>query len=416
MTRQPCILFFAPLCYPPAGAESIVTAKLVLAMVEMGLEVDIITQGDYGHLYPTRDDGIWVPVKERVFSIDGFRSGGLIARLSGTRLFSFLWRIRSILWSLKASIKAFGLIRCKHYNIIISRASPQYGHLPALITSFWSSIPWCAAWSDPMPPHKAPAPYGEGPDSKAGYLSLKYCELIVKRADWHVFPCERLRNYATRYLPGLLGKSSVIPHISMNNLFHPESIDYVHRNFIICYAGSLTLRDPTIFLKGVRHFLDRHPSEDNFEIVIVGSDLETLLTKSSELNIDKTLRILTVKSYQETLEIMAGATVLLIIEASCDEGIFFPSKFVDFIQTGRPILAVSPRNGTLFDILSEHGGGLAVDCTSADDVARGITDLYTAWKTGELEKRYNSSRLKNLFCAETILTAYTAVIEKLVRH
>ena len=45
---SPRVLIFAPYCYPPTGAEAIVTSKLVLAMLEAGWKVKVISQADTG--------------------------------------------------------------------------------------------------------------------------------------------------------------------------------------------------------------------------------------------------------------------------------------------------------------------------------------------------------------------------------
>jgi hypothetical protein len=403
---------FAPLCYPPAGSEAIVTAKLVLAMTEAGWEIDVITQGDFGHYYPTENDSVWEPVKRRLISIDGINRGKQFDRFASMRGFRFLQRLRPVIWATKSFFRACKLLRTKRYDAIFSRVAPQYGHLPALLLSLVSKTPWYAAWSDPMPAQKAPAPYGQGLTAKIPLPLQAYLNAIVQRANWHVFPCERLHNYYLQYLKQLAGKSSTIPHIASNAFTRSQPIVPKSASFTLCYTGGLTLRDPTVFLKGVRLFLNKFPVEDHFVVNFVGMPVDGIESKAIEENVADVVYLHSEKTYLESLEIAAQSTVLLVIEACCAEGIFFPSKFVDFVQTGRPILAVSPSIGTLADILIQYGGGVAVDCTSPEDVARGITKLYTAWKSGELEQLYSSKHLLPLFCDDTVLNAYHEIISK----
>jgi hypothetical protein len=101
------------------------------------------------------------------------------------------------------------------------------------------------------------------------------------------------------------------------------------------------------------------------------------------------------------------------LEAPCEEGVFFPSKFVDFVQTGHPILAVSPAHGTLTDILTANGGGIAADCRSPDTVARAIETLYLAWERGSLEPLYGSSRLFNLFSENYVIGQYLEIFGRI---
>jgi hypothetical protein len=102
-----------------------------------------------------------------------------------------------------------------------------------------------------------------------------------------------------------------------------------------------------------------------------------------------------------------------VIEAPCVEGIFFPSKFVDFVQTGRPILGISPINGTLADILSRYGGGILADCHSPEAVANAIRILYEEWRAGELDEKYGSSGLFDLFSEKTVLGQYMELFRRL---
>jgi hypothetical protein len=49
---------------------------------------------------------------------------------------------------------------------------------------------------------------------------------------------------------------------------------------------------------------------------------------------------------------MREADVLLLIENAEDrEGVYLPSKFVDYLWAGRPVIALTPRNGTISDYL-----------------------------------------------------------------
>lgn len=399
MTLNPRILMFAPLCYPPAGSEAIVTCKLVLSMVNAGWQVDVITQGDIGPDYPVKDDATWEPVQNCIISVDGISSFGKLPR--------FLSRFRPILWSLKSSMLGARLLRARRYDAIFSRVAPQFGHLPALFLSFFFTTPWCAAWSDPMPPQKAPFPYGEGQGAPVSWPLNLYWRLVVSRAQWHVFPCDRLRRYVSGYF-ATGTRTSAIPHVAMGVSTRAAAST---KTFTLCFAGSLTGRNPVAFLKGLRLFLDRHPEVGDLEAIFISNGLEEVRSLTAELNLGAAVKLYPEKAYLDTLAVMSVSNVLLVIEAACEEGIFFPSKFIDFVQLGRPILALSPCNGTLFDILLKHGGGIAVDVTSVEGSASALASLYAAWKAGRLDDLYGSSRLMPLFCSETVLKSYREIMD-----
>jgi hypothetical protein len=97
---------------------------------------------------------------------------------------------------------------------------------------------------------------------------------------------------------------------------------------------------------------------------------------------------------------------LVIVEAPLKEGVFMPGKLVDYVQIGRPILALSPAVGTIVDILSKHGGGIAVDSQSPDAVAQAFQTLYVHWTKGTLNRTYSSACLASLFSEDRVRQLY----------
>ena len=187
--NNPRVLMFAPSCYPPSGAEAIVTSKLVLAMIDAGWQVKVISQADFSQFYPTYEHANWKPLRFVIENITGLNTNSLFARLFGKKATN---KLRAIFWVIKAIKLGFVSHRKEQYEFLLSRATPQYGHLPALILKRIIKIPWVANWSDPLPPKKAPPPYGEGLHAKIPFLLQIYYHAVFKYADWHSFPCERL--------------------------------------------------------------------------------------------------------------------------------------------------------------------------------------------------------------------------------
>lgn len=403
----PRILMFAPFCYPPAGAEAIVTAKLVRAMINAGWDIDVIGQADEGHFYPHRKCELWEPVCKVVRNIEG----GIIAKGMPRRQWGkAIRRAQSLLWAMEAVRTAEKLMAKKRYGFILSRVAPQYGHLPALMLSRKTSMPWIANWSDPMPPQKAPRPYGCGPAARISYLGRKYYAEIGKKASWHTFPSERLRKYVCSYMPEIVEKSSAIPHIALSGCLSHDSGE--SKDFTLCHIGGLGLRNPKTFLEGVKLFLRERQISSSFALKFVGLDSDSVRKLAVEIGIEDVIFLEGAKTYEETLRIAGESSVLVLIEAPCDEGLFLPSKFVDFVQTGRPILAVSPETGTLSDILMTHGGGIVADCRSPQAVAGAIHTLHSEWKVGKLVERFGSGHLFALFSEATVLEKYMEIFRK----
>ena len=75
------------------------------------------------------------------------------------------------------------------------------------------------------------------------------------------------------------------------------------------------------------------------------------------MGVEDVIKIEAAVPYSQMPKVLAKSDVLVIIEAPLKEGIFMPSKIVDYVQIGHPILALTPVVGTITDIFSKHGGG-----------------------------------------------------------
>ena len=412
----PRILMFAPACFPPGNPEAFVNANLVMSALERGWKVDVLTMAISTHWYP-QDQSAWpglaecsVPIAERkktmfsqlLVAAQTLAQSGLL--VGGGR------------WALPAVKVAMKMAAINNYDCIISRALPPMAHLAALITARKTGLPWIANWNDPVPSEKFPAPYagGKGKDAALGFWGSCYYRKIANRANWHTFPCEKLRSYITDYLPkGTYEKSSVVPHIAMEN---DNQFVKKGNKFTLMHAGSLLPpRSPDIFLEGVRLFRDRNKLLQGFSVVFIVDRPEDVLKAAKAHEVEDVVKIESSRPYTEMPVALASADVLVIVEALVEEGIFLPSKFVDFVRSGRPILAISPPVGTLADILNTKGGGIAVDGHRADAVADALQRMYNCWLNGSLDNLYGSKKLFPQYSSESVLGEYRNIITRINR-
>ena len=98
--------------------------------------------------------------------------------------------------------------------------------------------------------------------------------------------------------------------------------------------------------------------------------------------------------------------VLVLLEAILKKGIFFASKFTDYAQLNRPILAISPVNGFASSMLDRQGGGIAVDNEDYKDIKKGILTLYKAWQENTLHEKYSTQQLYSRLSPEYVVNIY----------
>jgi len=408
---------FAPACYPPDNPEAFVNANLVTAIIERGWQIDVITMPDSGNWYPvthsswSKLESCAIPIAEKEKTLINSLSAALGCVSQSGHI------VDGGRWALPAAQRALQLIEKNHHDFIMSRALPSNAHLAAFIVARKTKIPWIANWNDPVPWEKFPKEFSrgaKGKDANLGCFVNAYYKDVVQTAAWHTFPCERLRKYVANYLPeDILSKSSVIPHIALNKLNQCSD----NNVFTIMHAGSLGQpRSPHNFLKGVKLFCDRINSEHRVSVVFIVDKPESIISSVKDYDLENIVSIEEPKPYSEMPSVIGKADLLVIIEALVDEGIFLPSKFVDYVASGKPILAVSPATGTLVDIIGEHGGGLAVDSTKPIEIADALHSMYIHWKNGTLYKSYSSAKLYPLFAKYTVLNMYSELFSKLGKN
>lgn len=409
---KPRILMIAPIFYPypPIWPEGIVNANLALAMKRAGWHVDVIAAG-----YRRGTDRYPSDTAAKTELIDNVhivKIGKQVKTTAPQRLMNAIrgflltgrW-LRQLDWGLSVLRIVEKLNRRIHYDVILSRAIPDYAHFAALLVHKRTRIPWIANWNDPVPNHKFPPPYGQGPDSPLTPNLQKWYNSVCDHCTWHTFPSQRLRNYMCSYLPGnITSKSSVVHHVAIgkHNFGIPAS-----DTFSMCYAGSvLPPRDVNVFFEGIKRFKQSLNTDESFYVRFLIDKPDLVSNCARSMGIDDVVVIEPAVPYSQMPEILSKSHVLVIIEAPLKEGIFMASKIVDYVQIGRPILSLSPKVGTNVDLFEKYGGGIAVDCQSPDSVAQALRTLFNHWKSGALNQAYETDRLFNQFSGQRVLEQY----------
>jgi hypothetical protein len=73
----------------------------------------------------------------------------------------------------------------------------------------------------------------------------------------------------------------------------------------MCHVGSLTFRNPDVFLEGVRRFLEKNRVESSVHIKFIGLPLESLEETTRRLGLNEIVSMESVKSYEDAQEILA---------------------------------------------------------------------------------------------------------------
>src|SRR5262249_44750806 len=107
---------------------------------------------------------------------------------------------------------------------------------------------------------------------------------------------------------------------------------------------------------------------------IVGSSDNRYPEHARKLKLDTIVRFGARTLYLNSIRIAAEADVLVVIDTHAAGSVFFPSKVVDYLMLGRPILALTPPGSAVTEIL-EPLGHVCVDAGNPALIAEAIADM-----------------------------------------
>lgn len=414
ISPNPRILMFSPAFAPFANPEAIVNSKLALAMLNAGWEVDIISRNltgmsdyDYGSGWVEP----WLPLKPHTHEIQ-YELGNTATRLfdTGLSVLAMGYLIDGCRWAKHAFDYAVSLNQKKFYNVILSRALPPAAHLPALKLSKETGLPWIANWNDPWEFLRSPDIYG-GLLKNIGLMNYLLVQKIADKCSMQTFPGDNLRKTMCNYLNAQAVKKSVtIPHVALPLKGAPAAKK--ESTFKIGYLGRLRKQQaPKTFFEGIKIFIEKTGIKKRILFRFVGIDDVDIKKIIRDHAVPIELEIIGGCSYVQSLTYASSCDVLLVIDPQEANGVIMTSKFVDYVQTGKPILAITTPQSTLEEIM-RYGGGIAVNCFEPQAIANALCELYENWEKGTLNDKYGSYNLYHLFAPETIIAKYEEFLKQ----
>lgn len=406
------VLFIATGYLPYTFSENLCNGKLVYALQEAGWSIDVISKKDEGPTYSTEWQVPWLALKEHTYEIS-YPLGGKLSRMYDLLTSSIAmcgFPLDGIRWARRAYQKALELHKKNHYDVIITRSPNDIPHIVGYKFAKKTGVKWVANWNDPASTIW-PEPYTHHFSKRAYRMRNRYNKLCLYHATINTFPSNWLLNHFQEYYPFLKNKRNVvIPHIAMpNSLLHVIKISPKDDKLYMCHSGNLSSeRNPELLFKAIRELIDEGYALIKLDIMGHINDYTQQLIEKYSLN--GYVSFIGGFPYLEALEKMQSYHVLVLLEAKMNKGIFFPSKFTDYAQLNRPILAVSPQEGFAKDMISRYGGGIVVNNEKYTSIKSGLLKLYQSWEQRKLFEEYDTSLLYQNFSSQRVVDLYKELL------
>ncbi|WP_221250076.1 glycosyltransferase family protein [Desulfuromonas versatilis] len=335
--------------FPPAGgARAIQIGKVARALSAQGCEVSVIcgTPKDSTGENSTRGDQVDFQVDYVPFTKFPNKKA-LPAKIFYRVLEEINTCNKNTAWINNATEKGKKLIRNFSPDIIMSTSMPFESHFVGLnIKKLLPSIPWISSFSDPWPTHINPPPHNGFSLPVVRELQLLFAKNILNRCDYiHMTNWNAIDLMEQRTTAKLKKKSLVIPHIGRshgNNNKNPSLKRLSH-------IGNLSReRVSKPLLLAIKRAHSEFP--DHFHgLLMVGNVCDEFRQMVKNLNMESLVAYLNTVSPNEANAIANGSMALLLIEANMPFSPFLPSKFADYISTGKPIIAITPPKSPIRD-------------------------------------------------------------------
>lgn len=405
------ILFIAPGYLPYTFSENLCSGKLVYALQEHGWEIDVISRKDEGITYCSEWKEPWLLLQKYTFEVS-YPFGNKLEKFfdvisSSVQMKTF--PVAGIRWARRAYEKAVELYGKKPYDAVLTRSPNDISHIVGLKLKQKFGVRWIANWNDPASTIW-PQPYTHHYPYYKWKIEQSYTLRCLKNADVNTFPSQSLLDHFMVHFPLLKNqRTTVIPHIGLSNSLYRSQKAVKKDKFSLCHSGNLSVeRNPELVFKALREIINEGNTSIQFDIM--GNVNEFVEKKIEKYSLQKYVRFVGSFPYMEALHKMEKYDALVLLEANLDKGIFFASKFTDYAQINRPILAISPSSGFANSIINERGGGVVVDNCDCKSIKDGILTLYKGWEAGSLGQDYDTEKLYSVFSVEYITNLYEQLL------
>lgn len=333
------ISYFFP---PSSSPEAIQTGRFVRKLAKKGYKIDVITAdhaetnlGFYHHknvkVYKTRS----IKMLENRYIKKLFH----LAPLNQLFPDSYWW------WFIFALKESEKLIEKHFYTCVYTRSQPFTSNLVGLNIKRKYRLKWIAHFSDPW----IDSPFSSFIKFLPN-LNKRREKQIFKNADYITTPSYAMESLYKNKYPGFNDSIVTILHMFdeeimmqlKNNQSKPDQ-----SKIRIVHAGMFyhIYRTPDLFIEAL-YYIKSNIDEafiNNLEIFFLGNTSEIYKEKIKNYGLDGQFTYISRVDYINSLEYMSSADILLLIDTTFKEShknLFLPSKLIDYIGLGKPIIGM----------------------------------------------------------------------------
>ena len=305
-------------------------------------------------------------------------------------------------WAMPAFIHGLKLIRTKKVDLVFSTGGAWSAHLAGLWLKKYTGAQWIVEVHDPLVIRSSPNDQGfQKPKNRDAKFRHYLEKQITQYADQVWWFTDGALHYTTVRNPNLNTPNNahgfmVLPGAKPPGGLRSAESHVYSEKLNLCHFGSLAKdRSLSTILNALVPLFRKYPeSREWVRVHAYGAPLDSLTTEAiknfgfsdvlfAHGRLEKDLE--TGKSGRErVVEKMQSADVLILLHGRdewCAE--YIPSKFYEYLWTGRPIWGITHRNPQLDDMLRERDAYLSQE-GDVQGIADELEKIWLDWQGQKL--------------------------------
>jgi len=286
-------------------------------------------------------------------------------------------------WIPVAVLKGIRLVKKYNIDVVFSTYPIPSAHIIAKHISHFTKKPWVADFRDQMWDDYSVL-------TKRDLLSRKKIEQqTIKNATRIVVATDGIRDLFLKRYRQIVAPEKM--HVINNGFDESDFAEIVPSNnqthfpLHLIHAGLLepTDRNPIPFFHAIKLLVEKENLKGALRVdLIAPGNYDAYRQKVKELALTDFIHILPSVPYHQALQKMAEADILLLFQGeSCNAQI--PAKAYEYLRIGKPVFALTPKNGETAKVISENKAGIVVDPNDPKKIADALLEWFRLLRKGE---------------------------------
>lgn len=287
------------------------------------------------------------------------------------------------LWEVFSRKEAIRVAKDGGYDMLYSTSQPFSTHLLAMeIKKAVPSLPWVVDLRDEWTNNSFVKAYGYGPSRIRRERAME--RQVFETCDAIVINTPYMRDNSVRDYPHLKEKFTVIPNGYDREDFEGLEPSRQNDRFTLTYTGLIYGNtSPVTLFKAVSRLLSEgRVRPETIRLRFIGRYKPGMLeAMAKEHHLEEVVEVLPYMPHRESIQNLLWSDAVLLLLGEGTEAIY-TGKLMEYINTGKPILATIPAQGAAASLIAETQTGFVADCSDVETTAKHFHTMVENWLQG----------------------------------